>query len=389
MNILICGAGIAGLTAAYWLGQAGHDCTVIEKAPDIRTEGYMIDFGGSGWDVANRMRLIPALEARQHHVHLINFMGKQGQISATIDTRKLYKVADVEGKFMVLNRRDIVSALYEHIKATTRICFDTTIQAIQQADEHVTVTFSDDTTGEFDLVIGADGIHSQVRRMVFGEESEFARYLGYHFAVFEIDAQADIPHGFDLYLEPCIQVSVYPMDDGRWMVYLTMKNDSPSAPPRESRNTQIKDMLRGMGWVCDKIADVITDETYIFYDTITQIVNPNWSKGRVLLIGDAAHCPTLISGQGASMAMAGAYFWAQVLENTASISDAITAFESRLRPDIDRIQSKARDFAPNFVPDSRWRIAIVKFMVRFVDVPIIKQIVGKQFAVKSILTDDD
>jgi len=385
MNILICGAGIAGLTAVYWLQQSGHTCTVIEKAKDIRTEGYMIDFGGSGWDVADRMGLIPALQARQSDVNMLNFMNKHGKVAVGLDAHQLYKIADVDGKFMALNRRDVVMALYEHIKDDTRICFDMTVSDIQQTDDSASVTFSDGSNAEFDLVIGADGIHSQIRRMLFGDETEFAKYLGYHFCIFEIELDLDIPTGFDLYHEPGIQVSAYPVTDKQWMIFITMQADAPTVPPQNQRPTVIKNRLQGMGWVCEQIADAMSDDMYIFYDTITQIVNQSWSQGRVVLIGDAAHCPTLISGQGASMAMTGAYFLAQALDNQSTVSDALVEYDARLRPHIDRIQSKARNFAPNFVPDSHWRITLIQVMMRLIGLPIVKNIVGKQFAVKSVI----
>lgn len=385
MNILISGAGIAGLTAAYWLHQAGHQCTVIEKAPDIRTEGYMIDFGGSGYDVANRMGLVPALQERQHHVPRINFMNPDGNVAAHIDIHKLYKVADVDGKFMVLNRRDIVIALYEHVQDFTRICFDMSIKNIEQSSDAITAEFSDGSTGSFDLLIGADGIHSQIRGMVFGEETDYATHLGYHFAILQIPAQGETLLGFDMYYEPGIQISVYPMEDDQLMIFITMQNDNPNPPPHAERAKVIRERLQGMGWICPKIASAITDDTYVFYDTITQIINPCWSQGRVVLIGDAAHCPTLVSGQGASMAMAGAYFLAQSLQNTTSIPDALRDYDAVLRPHINRIQTKAKNFAPNFVPGSQLRIAIVKFMIRLIDLPFIKQVVGKQFALKSVI----
>lgn len=385
MNILISGAGIAGLTLAHWLQSAGHNCTIMEKAPNIRTEGYMIDFGGSGWDVANMMGLIPALKTREHHVNLINFMNDKGKVNATIDTHKLYKVADVDGKFMALNRRDIVLTLYEHIQAHISIHFGMTIQDIQQYTDHAHVTFSDGTSDDYDLVVGADGIHSHVRRMVFGEEKQFSRYLGYQFAIFTIPAQANIPYGFDMYHEPNVQVSVYPIEDEQWLVFVTHKSDESTPPAHQDRCTYLKTKLQGMGWICPIIASAMPDNLYIFYDTITQIINPSWSKGRVVLIGDAAHCPTLVSGQGASMAMAGAYFLAQALQEYDTLESALIVYDDRLRPHIEHIQDKARNFAPNFVPSSIWKIRLIEGMIRLVDLPIVKNVVGKQFAVNSII----
>lgn len=385
MNVLISGAGIAGLTTAYWLHQSGHTCTIIEQAKNIRTEGYMIDFGGSGWDVANKMGLIPALESRQHQVNEIHFIKPNGKITTTINLKQLYDVAAVAGKFLVLNRRDVVEALYQHVKDDTKICFDTTISAIQQTDELVQVTLSDGSVADYDLVIGADGIHSNLRHIVFGAEYEFTKYLGYHFSIFIIPALETIHDGYNMYLEPGTQISVYPIDDNQWMIFATMKNDNPTIPKQSERGQTLKNLLKNMGWLCADIGDAITDDTYIFYDTITQIVNPQWSKNRVVLIGDAAHCPTLVSGQGASMAMAGAYFLSQALDQHPILSDALHEYDAVLRPHINRIQQKAEAFAPNFVPSSQWRITMVQWMSKMIGLPIVKNIIGKQFSVESVI----
>jgi len=345
----------------------------------------MIDFGGSGWDVANKMGLIPALESRQHHVNGIHFIKPDGDITTTIDLKQLYDVAAVAGKFLVLNRRDVVETLYQYIKDYTKICFDTTISSIQQTDDTARVTLSDGLIADYDLVIGADGIHSTTRKIIFGEERQFAKYLGYHFSIFIIPALATIHDGYNMYLEPGVQISVYPLENNQWMIFATMKNDNPTIPIKAERSTHLKNLLKTMDWLCADIGDAINDETYIFYDSITQIVNPQWSNNRVVLIGDAAHCPTLVSGQGASMAMAGAYFLSQALDKHVKLSDALQDYDAVLRPHIDRIQQKAENFAPNFVPSSRWRIVMVQWMSRMIGLPIVKNIIGKQFSVQSVV----
>ena len=169
------------------------------------------------------------------------------------------------------------------------------------------------------------------------------------------------------------------------MVFITMKDDDPTIPMQSERKRFLKERLKNRGWLVSDIIDAIIDETYIFYDTITQIVNPSWSNNRVVLIGDAAHCPTLVSGQGASMAMAGAYFLSQALAENRSLDDALKDYEMTLRPHIDRIQLKARKFAPNFIPDSQWRIQAVHWATRLSDLPFIKNAIGKQFSVQSVI----
>lgn len=385
MKILISGAGIAGLSLAYWLHQSGHEPIVIEKAPNMRTEGYMIDFGGTGWDVANRMGIIPALEQDKHDIDAIIYKNGKGKSTSQVQLSKLYRAADVEGKFLVLNRRDLAQTLYEMLPQNVELRFSTTIKTINQSPDEVSVTFADGESEPFDLLIGADGIHSNVRKQVFGEETSFAHYLGYHFAVFIIPAQISLDYAFYLYLEPGVQVGIYPLKDGQWMIYTVYKSEKSVVPPREQRVKELRDVLGQGTWVVPKILEQLSAEPYIFTDTVTQIQMPRWFKNRVCLIGDAAYCPSLISGQGASMAMGGAYFLAEALHNTTNYKDAFLAYENRLRPHIQKIQKSADRFAPNFVPSSRLRISIVNWVLRLIDIPIFTKLVGKQFTVKSIL----
>lgn len=385
MRILISGAGIAGLTLAYWLKQYGHDAVVIEKAPNMRTEGYMIDFGGTGWDVADRMGIIPQLAQKQQHLDAIFYKNGRGKTTSQIALSKLYGAAKVGGKFIVINRRDVAQVIYETIQQQVEIRFDTTIQHIEQTPNQITITFADENVEQFDLLIGADGIHSTVRQQAFGAESTFAHYLGYHFAVFVVPAQIALEAAYYLYVEPGVQFGIYPMGDGRWMVYTVYQSESQTVPPPAHRANMLRQILKPLAWVVPDVLAHLSEEDYIFADTVTQIRMPRWSTNQVGLIGDAAYCPTLVSGQGASMAMAGAYFLAEALVQMSNAQDALQAYENRLRPHIQKIQKSARSFAPNFVPQSRLRIGIINSVLRLSDVPIFTNLIGKQFTVESIL----
>lgn len=386
MKVLVSGAGIAGLSLAYWLYHFGIKVTLIEKSPDIRTEGYMIDFGGTGWDLADKMGIIPAIRQKAHQTDLIRYVGDHGDTKAKLTLTQLFKTAGVEDKFAVLNRRDLVALLYDQVKSDVQICFDTSISSICQNQDAVTGTFNNGEQASYDLLVGADGIHSNIRRIAFGDESTFANYLGYHFAIFLIPAlDHTLENAYSIHLEPGIQVGVYPQNDGQWMVFVIYRADDPTLPAPAGRKAELQRRLHGAGWITRQLLDALNDDDYIFYDTITQIVVPRWYNNHVVLIGDAAHCPTLISGQGASMAMAGAYYLSQALHHHAGLPDALAEYDTRLRPHIERIQRKARNFAPNFVPSGTLRIGLVHTMLRLVDLPLINTLIGKQFSVNSIL----
>ncbi|HVU09871.1 MAG TPA: FAD-dependent monooxygenase [Phototrophicaceae bacterium] len=386
MKILIAGAGPAGLTLAYWLHKDGHTPVLIEKAPDIRTAGYMIDFAGSGWDVANRMGLIPQLQSVSQLVEKIVYKDADGHTTASMSVAKLYNAWGIEGHFLALNRRDLVEALYHAVETDVEIRFGTTLMAVCQSTESVTATFDNGQEETFDLLIGADGIHSHARALAFGSEAEFANYLGYYVAVFYAPAITD-EENFSMHVEPGVQVGIYPLPSDRCMVVVTYKSaDEGMIPPAERLNT-LKRHLKGVGWITHDLLEHLPPDTSIFMDTVTQIEMPRWSCNRVALVGDAAYCLTLISGEGTSMAMAGAYFLAEELRRNADHHTAFQRYDQRLRPHIEQKQKKARKFAPNFVPSSQMRIVLTQWAIRLIDLPPITHLVGKQLNLKSIVTD--
>jgi 2-polyprenyl-6-methoxyphenol hydroxylase-like FAD-dependent oxidoreductase len=386
MRVLIVGAGPAGLTLAYWLQKGGHTPVVMEKSPNIRTAGYMIDFAGSGWDVANRMGIIPQLEAVDHAVQEVVFKDSNGRTTAVMPTAKLYKTWGFDKRFLGLDRRDLVETLYHKVESDVEIHFDTTLTAIHQSAEEVTATFADGNEGSFDLLVGADGIHSSVRTLVFGSEVEFADYLGYYVACFYSPALIpDLPSSFLMHVEPGMQVGVMPLSGQRWLSILIYKSEDKGHIPPGERLQILKERARGVGWITTDLLNSLPADTPIYMDTVTQIEMPSWSSNRVALIGDAAYCMTLISGQGTSMAMAGAYFLAEELRQSADPHVALQCYEERLRPYIQQKQKKARNFAPSFVPSSKLRIALTQWAIRLIDLPPVTRLVGKQMNFKSII----
>ena len=386
MRVLIAGAGPAGLTLAYWLKRDGHTPILIEKAPDIRTAGYMIDFAGSGWDVANRMGVIPDLEAVDHTVKEMVFKDSSGRTTAVLPVTKLYRAWGFNKRYLGLDRRDLVETLYHAVGSDVEFRFDTTITAVCQSADAVTVTFADGKQESFDLLVGADGIHSSVRGLVFGSEAEFADYLGYYVAAFySAPLIPNLPTKYLMHVEPGFQVGVLPLSPERWLSILIYKSEDQGYIPPAERLQIIKDRARGVGWLTADLLNSLPADTPIYLDTVTQIRMPSWSSNRVTLIGDAAYCMTLISGQGTSMAMAGAYFLAEELRQNADHHIALQRYEQRLRPYIEQKQKKARKFAPTFVPSSQRRITLTQWAIRLIDLPPITRLVSKQLNLKSII----
>src|SRR5919202_6983437 len=253
-------------------------------------------------------------------------------------------------------RPDLEAALYDTIRDTVPIRFGTSIQQIEQAPDQVAVRFTDGAHERFDLLVGADGMHSNVRRLVFGDEPQFAVYLGYYFATFPVPNLDHFEEGAIICPEPNRQATVYPDPHGGYTALLVYHAEDAGHIASGQRKAMLEAHYHGAGWVIPQIIASITPETPVYLDSVTQIRMPQWSDGRVTLVGDAAHCLTLISGQGASTAMGGAYILAEELGKADDHRAAFAAYERRGCPLVGDKQRQAKSFPKTFVPGSRFGV---------------------------------
>src|SRR5579862_485841 len=197
MRVLISGGGIAGLTLAYWLQKSDISSVVIEQAKDIRRDGYAIDFLGTGYDVAERMSLIDHLRSRHIPYEALVYVNRAGKPIARLDAALLRAISD--GKYMGLMHSTLEEVLYEALEGKNEVRFGCWIELIEPGPDAVIATFNDGTTESFDLLIGADGVHSTTRALVFGPEEQFSRYLGYTIACYPLADRYGIGRTYKLY----------------------------------------------------------------------------------------------------------------------------------------------------------------------------------------------
>jgi len=196
--VLISGAGIAGPALAFWLKAGGFEPTLIERAPALRPGGYVIDFWGLGYDIAERMGLIGEINRIGYHVQEMRIVDDAGRRLAGFGTRVFSELTG--GRYVTLQRSDLSRLLFDRIKGDTDILFDDEIVAIEERSDHVRVELKHAGLRRYDYVIGADGLHSAVRKLAFGPQSQFETDLGYRVAAFE--ACGYRPRDDDVYLMP-------------------------------------------------------------------------------------------------------------------------------------------------------------------------------------------
>lgn len=385
-KILISGAGIAGPCLAYWLLKYGFEPVLVERAPALRTGGYIIDFWGLGFDVAEKMSLVPALRREGYRIDEIRIVEEQGRKIAGFSARALQTF--IGDRYLSILRSDLAKLIYESLEGKVRTLFSDSVLAIEQDQESARVTFFRASPEHFHLVIGAGGLHSPVRNLVFGPDGLYDRYLGYYVASFSVKGypQRD-PHTYVSFAAPGRQVSRYSLRDDRtvfFFVFAKARRLSVNAHDPEVQKDALREVFGRDKWECPAILDALDDADDFYFDAVSQICMDSWVQNRVALIGDACFAPSLLAGQGAALAMAAAYILAGELEKAnGDHRTAFGAYEQMLQPLMAKKQRAARSFAGSFAPKTEVGIYIRNQITRIMTQPfIVKLFMG------GLLTDD-
>ncbi len=364
---IICGAGIAGLTASWWLAKDGWDVLLLEKAPSLRDDGYMIDFFSSGYDVAERMGLIPRLQEAAYKVPSIDWVDKNGKRQAGFDYDLFSKLQ--KGRVLSFLRGDLERALFDLLPNSVDIRFATSVSKIECIDGLVGVTLTSGERAAADLLIGAGGVHSTVRAQIFGAEENYFRYLGYHVAAYIFESEkisAELQGRFLLHTIPKRQVGLYAIRGGRIASFFVHADPDPTLPA--SPQIRLNEVYGDMGWLIPE-ALKSAEGAEIYYDQVAQIEMDDWVKERAVMLGDAAYAVSLLAGQGASLAMGGAYVLAEELRNTGDVDRGLRRFEARLKPAIAKKQAAGRNAAKWFVPEDALHLVMRNWAMRFASLP--------------------
>jgi 2-polyprenyl-6-methoxyphenol hydroxylase-like FAD-dependent oxidoreductase len=380
-NILISGAGIAGTTLAYWLKRFGFNPTIVEQAPKLRQGGYAIDFWGAGFDVAERMGIVSDLDKADLGITEVSLVDADGKRKGGLNYLKLKKL--MKGHAFTLLRSDLAKVIYNQLE-NIEIIFGDTIDKIEQHTDEVTVTFHNGSTRNFDLVIGADGLHSNVRNQIFGSEVQFEKYYGYYTSSFTIEDNIYNGKAFQTYNVPGKQAAVYSTNEGKTTTFFIFTSPQKLPCSHQDINAQkqiLRDEFQNAGWKCADLLSKIDTTPDFYFDVVSQIQMNRWSKDRVALTGDACDCPSLLSGQGSTLAMVGAYILAgELKEANGNYTVAFAQYENIFKPFIDDKQRIAKGFAKSFVPKSKLGIWIRNAVVRLMFFPFVSKLFIKQFS---------
>lgn len=375
MEVLIVGAGIAGPTLAYWLRKSGHEPTLVERAPQLRQGGYVVDFWGSGFDVADRMGIVPRLMDDGYRVRELREVSATGRRIAHLDPRHL--IDNAGGRYVSIARSDLASAIHDALNGEVETIFDDTVTALDDDGDRVHVEFASGVKRDFDLVVGADGLHSRVRSLVFGPENQFERYLGISVAVFDVegyrprDELVAVTH-----TRVGKQVLRFAQHDDATMFCFMFRHDSRIPIDDVPAQQQLlRTQLGDMDWEVPNILARMPEARTFYFDRASQIQMPSWSRGRVVLIGDAGACPSLLAGQGSALAMIEAYVLAaEIARSDGNHLAAFSAYEQQLAPMVRRKQDAAIGLGVAFAPRNRLEVLLRNTVLGLMGIPLIANI---------------
>lgn len=388
MKVLISGAGVAGPALAYWLSRYGLEPTIIEKAPQLRTGGYIIDLWGLGFDVADRMGLLPEIRRNGYVAREVRIVNTNGKRISGFSVESLSRV--VQGRYISLARSDLAASIYRAIEGRVETIFNDSIARIEETVRGIRVMFGTGVSRDFDLVIGADGLHSRVRELVFGPQPQFEKYLGYKVAAFEVEGYRPRDElVYVMYTEVGQQVGRFAMRGDRTLFLVTFaapEIEETAIDDLHAQKALLRKRFGGSEWECPRILEALDGVKDLYFDRISQVfMGPqtgSWTRGRVSLVGDAAFCVSLLAGQGCALAMTAAYILAGELHRAGQdYATAFARYQERFEPFVLQKQKSALRFAGTFAPKSKVSMFLRNQVMNLMRIPLVADLAaGRELA---------
>ncbi|HEX6353124.1 FAD-dependent monooxygenase [Actinophytocola sp.] len=373
---VIVGAGIAGLAVALRLRQIGWEPIVVEKAPERRDSGYVVTLFGLGYHAAERRGVLQAMRARHVEPFEFRYVKPDGRHRFSVPSAAVHDL--LGDRSLVLLRGDVEDVLYQAVHDAVDIRFGTTVESVTQDREGVRAVLSDGSTVDAELLVGADGLHSTVRRLVFGPEHQFRHGLNHMVTACVLDGRPDrVPAGTATMLATVGRtVTVISLGPDRAAAFLIHATPDPAADLAAGPVRAVGEYFGDLGWLVPDIQARLREPASVYFDSVSQIVTDRWGRGRVVLLGDAAWCVSLFGGYGSSFALAGADLLATTLDHhPEDIPAALNTWESHLRPTVEQRQRLGRRNTTAHAPATRFHLIARDVSMRLVALAPVRRLI--------------
>jgi len=389
-HILISGGGIAGHALALQLVRSGIRATVVERAAEPRPGGQAVDLRGASREVAERMGLMPGIRARLLHELGLSYVDGTGRVFGRMS------MEDFDGKGAVaeieIARGDLDQVLLEALAAASEAApglldlrYGDRITAIAQDADGVDVAFEHAPDERFDLVVGADGVHSATRRLAFGPEERYSTYLGGYMAFFTIPTPADVEPGwFSMRFVPGATLGIRPdLDPSTSKAILTLRIDRDPAlrGDRAAQEALVRRALADVGWHSPAVLEAMPGASDFYFDELARVDVPEAVNGRVALVGDAGSCGSPMSGMGTATALIGAYLLAaRIAETPGDPAAAARRYASDIVPFAEAGRKLMGGGIERMVPANRFEALMSRAMTGVMLSKPFRPIVKRMFA---------
>ena len=341
-RVLVSGASFAGLATAYWMTELGYEVTVVEVHPGLRTGGTAVDIRGNTVEIARRMGILEAIRANRMHLRRWDMKNADDQTERSLAIRN--EGDPMPDDELEVERNALLGILFDTVKDRCEFVFGDRIVGLNEAPAGVDATFERGAARSFDLVFGCDGMHSGVRKLWFGEEANFAYFLEQYFSITIVDKlliERDTAQMFNV-PGKAVMLNAYKNSTDVIFCFVSEKELAYDRRDEAQQRRIIREQMTGIGWRSEDLLKEVEGSTSFYFDKLAQIRMPAWSRGRVVLVGDAGYCPSPAAGMGGSLALDGAAALADAMRaHPEDHARAFQAYDTQLRPFIEEVQAEA------------------------------------------------
>ncbi|SDT53300.1 FAD-dependent monooxygenase [Bradyrhizobium canariense] len=349
-NVLISGASFAGLATAYWMNKLGYKVTVVEVSKDLKKGGTPVNIGDDVADIVKRMGLFEQIQANRLKMEGVELKNADDATEGSLQFPPGTPSSEIDWE---IERDTLLDLMFGAVKDDVEFVFKNSIEALDQTENDVRVTFKDGSERSFSLIFGCDGVHSRVRKLQFGDENEYLHFLGQYFSITIVNELLIKEHTTQMYSEPGKFVMLNAYNNKTDIVLCFSSENEILYDYRDEAQQRkiISEQFAGQGWKTPELLEKVENSTSFYFDKVCQIKMPSWTKGRVALVGDAAYCASPAAGMGGSLAIIGATALADAFQkHRGNVELAFKEYNESFHPYIETVQANAANNLDVLIP---------------------------------------